>query len=245
MVFFFQAEDGIRDLVRSRGLGDVYKRQIQALLNLQEITGETKWLKKAKSITSYVIENFNEPETGYVFYTSIQQRDVIVRKKEVYDGAVPSGNSIMAYNLHHLSILFDKKEWEERSLAMILGLGKAIITYPTSFGNWACLLLEMITGTNEIVIMGSDNSGLQAEIHQQYIPHRIIMSSVTANPDFPLLAEKDPGKTPSIFLSIIRQAYSIRFPKKLPFISYVRQGIFLMLSCPLHRRTICRPLKRY
>ena len=27
MVFFFQAEDGIRDLVRSRGLGDVYKRQ--------------------------------------------------------------------------------------------------------------------------------------------------------------------------------------------------------------------------
>ena len=29
--FFFQAEDGIRDLVRSRGLGDVYKRQIQTL----------------------------------------------------------------------------------------------------------------------------------------------------------------------------------------------------------------------
>ena len=27
--FFFQAEDGIRDLVRSRGLGDVYKRQVQ------------------------------------------------------------------------------------------------------------------------------------------------------------------------------------------------------------------------
>ena len=31
MCFFFQAEDGIRDLVRSRGLGDVYKRQVQAL----------------------------------------------------------------------------------------------------------------------------------------------------------------------------------------------------------------------
>ena len=27
-IFFFQAEDGIRDLVRSRGLGDVYKRQV-------------------------------------------------------------------------------------------------------------------------------------------------------------------------------------------------------------------------
>ena len=30
-VFFFQAEDGIRDLVRSRGLGDVYKRQVHSL----------------------------------------------------------------------------------------------------------------------------------------------------------------------------------------------------------------------
>ena len=29
-MFFFQAEDGIRDLVRSRGLGDVYKRQVEA-----------------------------------------------------------------------------------------------------------------------------------------------------------------------------------------------------------------------
>ena len=38
-VFFFQAEDGIRDLVRSRGLGDVYKRQrlIQALVLLQQV----------------------------------------------------------------------------------------------------------------------------------------------------------------------------------------------------------------
>ena len=32
VVFFFQAEDGIRDLVRSRGLGDVYKRQILGML---------------------------------------------------------------------------------------------------------------------------------------------------------------------------------------------------------------------
>ena len=32
-LFFFQAEDGIRDLVRSRGLGDVYKRQVSTLIN--------------------------------------------------------------------------------------------------------------------------------------------------------------------------------------------------------------------
>ena len=38
MIFFFQAEDGIRDLVRSRGLGDVYKRQLAA--HAAELRGE-------------------------------------------------------------------------------------------------------------------------------------------------------------------------------------------------------------
>ena len=36
LFFFFQAEDGIRDLVRSRGLGDVYKRQIEAVLEKEK-----------------------------------------------------------------------------------------------------------------------------------------------------------------------------------------------------------------
>ena len=40
MCFFFQAEDGIRDLVRSRGLGDVYKRQVQARLRVGAVGDE-------------------------------------------------------------------------------------------------------------------------------------------------------------------------------------------------------------
>ena len=42
-IFFFQAEDGIRDLVRSRGLGDVYKRQIQTSPTLQNLNKELHW----------------------------------------------------------------------------------------------------------------------------------------------------------------------------------------------------------
>ena len=45
--FFFQAEDGIRDLVRSRGLGDVYKRQHPSLIvtvNIESLIGATTGL---------------------------------------------------------------------------------------------------------------------------------------------------------------------------------------------------------
>ena len=43
IVFFFQAEDGIRDLVRSRGLGDVYKRQSLLLLFSNTLFAQSNW----------------------------------------------------------------------------------------------------------------------------------------------------------------------------------------------------------
>ena len=184
---------------------DDYAFLIQALIHLQEITADSRWLIKAKEITAFVIENFSEPDTGFFFYTPSAQTDVIVRKKEVYDGAVPSGNSIMAYNLHHLSILFDKNDpmtigWGQRAIDMISSLGNAITRYPTSFGNWACLLQEMIAGTNEIAVIGYDFSTIHAELLQQYIPHRVLMASNRADSTMPLLAEKPVTNNTTIYL---------------------------------------------
>ena len=179
---------------------DDYAFLIQALLHLQEITGEKKWIIKAKEISEFVIEHFSEEDTPFFFYTPAGQQDVIIRKKEVYDGAVPSGNSVMAYNLYHLSILFDRREWGKRSLDMILSLNSAIIRYPTSFGNWACLLQEIIDGTSEIAVVGKNLYNLHSEILQQYIPHRVLMTSEKGDNNFPLLAGKKTTDKPTIYL---------------------------------------------
>ncbi len=179
---------------------DDYAFLIQALIHLQEITADTKWLLQAKAITEFVIENFMEEDTGFFFYTPVGQQDLIIRKKELYDGAVPSGNSMMACNLHHLSILFDKKEWEQNSIAMIAALGRTITLYPISFGNWTCLVQEMIAGTNEIAVVGTNFSVIYEELLNYYIPHRVLMASDTAGSTFPLLVEKPVTNTPAIYL---------------------------------------------
>jgi uncharacterized protein len=189
---------------------DDYAFLIQALIHLQEITADTKWLKKAKLITEFIIENFSETQAktshasdsqpSFFFYTGKNQHDVIIRKKEVYDGAVPSGNSTMAYNLYHLSILFDKKEWKQRAIQIVSFLQKSIISYPTSFANWACLLQEMITGTYEIAVTGKDFTKLHVDLLEHYLPHRVLMASATSEPDFALLADKPVTNPPSIWL---------------------------------------------
>jgi uncharacterized protein YyaL (SSP411 family) len=175
---------------------DDYAFLIQALIHLQEITADTKWLLKAREITEFVIQSFSEPETGFFFYTKSGQQDVIIRKKEVYDGAVPSGNAVMAGNLYQLALFFDNTEWKKRSEDMISSFGQALTRYPTSFGYWNCLLLEMITGTIEIAILGTDFNKIHKELLGQFIPHRVIMTSPVENNQFPLLAEK-PVTTPS------------------------------------------------
>jgi len=179
---------------------DDYAFLIQALIQLQEITGDTNYLEKAKMITEHVLERFNDSDTNFFFYTNTSQTDVIVRKKEVYDGAQPSGNAIMANNLYRLGLYFDESRWKEKSVQMISSLANAIVRYPTSFGVWACILLEISIGTNEIVVISEESQRILTQVLKEYIPHKIIMSGSDGSNSFPLLSGKEKNKEAALYL---------------------------------------------
>ena len=179
---------------------DDYAFLIQALIQLQEITGDTNYLEKAKMITEHVLESFNDSDTYFFFYTNTNQTDVIVRKKEVYDGAQPSGNAIMANNLYRLGLYFDESRWKEKSVQMISSLANAIVRYPTSFGVWACILLEISIGTNEIVVISEESQRILTQVLKEYIPHKIIMSGSDGSNSFPLLSGKEKNKEAALYL---------------------------------------------
>jgi hypothetical protein len=158
---------------------------------LQEITGDGDYLIKAKGITEWVLQHFSETETGFFYFTHDQQRDVIVRKKEVYDGATPSGNAVMATNLYYLAKVFDMPEWEDRAIKMIGTLQGSILKYPGSFGIWASLLQLLNYGMLEIAITGREFEINLAEVLKQYLPNKIIQSGETNSGNFPLLAGRE------------------------------------------------------
>jgi len=175
---------------------DDYAYLVQACVQLQEVTSNTKYLDWAKDIVEFVIANFIDDKTGYFFFTHQQQEDIIIRKKEIYDGATPSGNSIMAENLFYLAIVFNKPAWYIMAQKIVASLGTAITRYPTSFGIWASLLLKNTFGINEVAIVGNSFEGLRDEILQQYIPGKILQAAKTEEEKYPLLAGKNTnGKT--------------------------------------------------
>jgi len=170
---------------------DDYAYLIQTYIQLQEITGNSNYLIKAKKLTWFVIDNFSEEESGYFYYTSRFQQDIILRKKEVYDGATPSGNAMMALNLHYLSVVFNIPEWYNRSRKMLQLLSPAIIRHPASFGMWASSLQLFVQGFKEIVIAGEAASGFIGEVVKLYLPEKIFQIKEAEEEGFSLLTGKN------------------------------------------------------
>ncbi|MCW3093879.1 MAG: thioredoxin protein [Ferruginibacter sp.] len=169
---------------------DDYAYLISAAIQLYNATFNTRYLQMAYDYCNYVIDNFGDEDATFFFFTEERQKDVIVRKKEIYDGATPSGNAIMAENLFRLSVIYDKVEWRERAEKMCGIISSLIIKYPGSFGIWAALLLQMLKGANEVAVVGKDFHVVSNNILLNFVPNLVLMASDRENEHFPLLANK-------------------------------------------------------
>ncbi len=168
---------------------DDYAYFIQASIALQEITSGQHYLLYARELTTFVLSHFINRDNDFFYYTHDQQSDVITRKTDVYDNATPSGNSIMAWNLKQLAIIFDESSWAVQANQMLISMEEVIIKYPTSFAIWANLILNECYGLHEIVVTGKDTEALLAKVLACFIPGRVLQSC-EQEADFPLLRNK-------------------------------------------------------
>jgi uncharacterized protein YyaL (SSP411 family) len=169
---------------------DDYAYIIDALIQLQEVTGDAKYLLRARDLAEQVIAFFSEEDSGYFYYTHREQDDVILRKREILDSAVPSGNSVMAANLLYLGTVFDLQEWKQRAMRNVAGLKEMIIRYPGSFGIWATLLNACTYQQYEIVLSGAPSEEKLQEFLAEVIPNRVFQQHSVSRFDFPLLRNK-------------------------------------------------------
>lgn len=184
-----------------RAFLDDYAFYVDACIQLYEATYQVNYLEKAKQVCHFICDNFSDAESVFFYFTPIKQLDIIVRKKEVYDGAIPSGNAIMAQNLLQLSIIFDIPDWGARAGKMLQTIAPAAIKYPGSFGIWASLLLQQHKGINEIAITGNDFIEIANTISvNYYIPNKILMISSQGSETLPMLQGKAIDKATFIYI---------------------------------------------
>ena len=173
---------------------------IQLLLSAHVATAAVSYLHQAKKIAEYVIEHFSDDENRYFYFTPDFHHDIMVRKIDVYDGATPSGNSIMAYNLLSLGILFDQKSWKERAYKMLEGLETTLMRYPTSFGKWGNLFIDLSKGIGELAILGSDALVSSKGIYADFLPNKVVIISEKSDDSVPLLMRRSAEEKTKFFV---------------------------------------------
>jgi uncharacterized protein YyaL (SSP411 family) len=170
---------------------DDYAYLVEALILLQEITSDQSYLEECEKLVSYVLIQFSDSQGPFLFYSDAGQNDILVRKIELYDGATPSANAVMAKNLLYLGIILGKEQWRDKGNAMQYAIDEALKKYPTSFAVWACNYLNQAYGFNEITVTGSKIQPLTSQVLRNFIPNRILQGSEADDYEkFPMLKNK-------------------------------------------------------
>jgi uncharacterized protein YyaL (SSP411 family) len=146
---------------------DDYALLIEALLELYQCTQETRYRALAASYTDFVNQQFWDVKQQAYYFTAAAQQDVLLHRKAIYDGATPSGNSVMVHNLQQLGVLLNNSDYREKAAQLLALLDDNIRKYPSSFGNWASALLTAVYPIRTVAILGKEAPSAHRILLQQ------------------------------------------------------------------------------
>jgi uncharacterized protein len=110
-------------------LGD-YACMTRGLLALHDATGEAAWLESAIALTTEQVARLADVDGG--FFVAAEAPDVMVRSKEIFDGAVPSANAVALLNLLRLSEVTGDAAWRDRAAAGLRAFGSVVAERPSA-----------------------------------------------------------------------------------------------------------------
>lgn len=167
-------KDGV---AKFNGYLEDYAFLIEGLTTLFETTGEFRWLTKALALTEVMIAEFWDDDAGGFFFTGKSHESLIVRSKDYFDNATPSGNSVAALVLLKLALLSGKERYRNLATAVLREVGDSIRRYPSGFG-YALSAADFLFSTpKEVAIIGTtpfDYQELLAETWRRYLPNKVV-----------------------------------------------------------------------
>lgn len=182
------------------GHADDYAFLIWGILELYEATFKTNYLKEAVDLNNAFIENFWDEKQGGFYFTGEGSEELLGRKKEVYDGAIPSGNSVALSNLLRIGRITADTELEDKADELIRLYSSQVKQAPTGFGQLLQGVYFALSQSYEIVIAGSKENELVKEmlnrVHSKFIPNKVIVLNEPEDKNIKKLAPYTKEQTP-------------------------------------------------
>ncbi len=149
-----------------------------ALVALYEATFDLRWLGEASRLTRLLIAQFGDDQNSGFYQTGLDHEQLVVRRKDFIDNAIPSGNSLTAELLLKLAVLTGNEDYRRQARLICLVMKESMARQPTGFGRLLCALNHLLVPSQEIAIVGdpegADTAALLQVVRSRYLPTSVL-----------------------------------------------------------------------
>ena len=174
-----------------------YAHLIDAFTRLAEATGRASWIAEARRAADGLLDLFWDDADGGVFTTGVDGEALLVRTKDVFDGATPSANSVATNALLRLGALTGSERYAAAAQAILRLLHAHLAHHPTAVTMAVAAVDMVVTGPTEIVVSG-DRPDLVRIVHSRYLPNAVLAWGEPYNS--PLWEGRGPGTAPAAYV---------------------------------------------
>ncbi|MGA2285732.1 MAG: thioredoxin domain-containing protein, partial [Dehalococcoidia bacterium] len=183
---------------QTEGYLEDYATLIDGLVTLYEATFDYDWVNRAVELAGRMIDLFWDEEARSFFDTPRDQQSLIVRPRNLFDNAYPSGSSTATLALLRLALLTGSKDYEPYALSELRMVHDLMGSVPSALPRWLAALDFHLSKVKEIVIVGPrDDPATQrllAVIYDRYLPNKVVAGAEAPpeSPPTPLLEDRAP-----------------------------------------------------
>lgn len=154
-----------------------YAFLIMGLIELYRTTFKTDHLAYAIALQQKMDADFWDGDRGGYYLIDAKNTELPVRPKELYDGAVPSANSVALSNLMLLARLTGNPDWEGRAHGLTRAFASAVARQPAAFTHFLNGLDLAVRPGKEVVVTGNEEDGrtraILKALQTTYAPHLV------------------------------------------------------------------------
>ena len=173
-------KDGVSEI---NGYLTDYSFLIWGLIELYEATFDISCLEWALTLHNIQFQDFWDENIGGFYFTANTAEELLTRQKEIYDGAIPSGNSIAMLNLLRLSYITGDSELEEKAYILNKVFSERIRANPLAHTQFLVAIDFAIGPSYSLVIAGNtedEDTNLMIDVlRNEYIPNKVILQRRT------------------------------------------------------------------
>ena len=156
-----------------------YAFVVMGLLDLYEATFEVRYLQEAIALNDTMLAHFWDQKEGGLFMTADDAERLLIRSKKIYDGAIPSGNSVAALNLLRIGRMTAEPTYDAKAEAIMKAFSSQVAQFPSGHSQ-LLIAVDFACGPSlEIVVSGKpdaeDTAQMLGALRRPFIPNKVVL----------------------------------------------------------------------